>query len=187
MLPFMSDIWEHMLAEICPRLRSSNSRLMFFDLADPEKRDASDLAHALELVSRFQQFFDTYLGLNENESFEIGRVLGYPGAIQGPAAVESVADYILHKLGITAVVVHPRAYAVSASADGVSSVAGPLVGKPAISTGGGDHFNAGFCIGKLMGADNDIALQLGVGTSGYYVRTGNTPNSRELAAFLQTL
>jgi len=49
------------------------------------------------------------------------------------------------------VVVHPRAYAVAASADGVVMVTGPFVGKPLISTGAGDHFNAGFCLGKLLG------------------------------------
>ena len=56
-----------------------------------------------------------------------------------------------------------------------------------ISTGGGDHFNAGFCLGKLIGADNEISLQIGVATSGYYVRTAQSPNALELADFLQSL
>jgi sugar/nucleoside kinase (ribokinase family) len=85
------------------------------------------------------------------------------------------------------VVVHPRAYAVAASAAGVVTVNGPFVGKPLISTGAGDHFNAGFCLGKLLGADNEISLQLGVGASGYYVRTAKSPGAMELADFLQSL
>jgi sugar/nucleoside kinase (ribokinase family) len=64
---------------------------------------------------------------------------------------------------------------------------GPFVEKPLISTGAGDHFNAGFCLGKLIGADNEISLQLGVGTSGYYVRTANSPSANELADFLHSL
>ena len=56
-----------------------------------------------------------------------------------------------------------------------------------ISTGAGDHFNAGFCLGKLIGADNEIALQLGVATSGYYVRTAKSPAPGDLVSFLETL
>jgi len=187
MLPFMSDIWEHVLTELCPKLSPGRTRLMFFDFADPEKRDRKDIALALELIGQFQKFFATHLGLNEKESFEIGQVLGYHGAVLGEAAVKSVAEFILGKLGISAVVVHPREYAVAASVAGVSKVAGPSVGNPVISTGGGDHFNAGFCLGKLIGTDNDIALQLGVGTSGYYVSTGKSPSVNELADFLHSL
>lgn len=187
MLPFLSDIWEHVLAELCPKLSRGRARTIFFDLADPEKRDAKDIAHALELIGRFQEFFATYLGLNEKESFEIGQALGYHGAMEGETAVKSVAEFVLGKLDISAVVVHPREYAVAASGDGVWKVTGPSVGKPLISTGGGDHFNAGFCLGKLIGADYEIALQLGVGASGYYVSTGKSPGVNELADFLQSL
>jgi sugar/nucleoside kinase (ribokinase family) len=69
----------------------------------------------------------------------------------------------------------------------VVTVKGPFVEKPLISTGAGDHFNAGFCLGKLIGADNAIALQLGVGTSGYYVRTARSPSVKQLLEFLLTL
>jgi hypothetical protein len=186
MLPSMNDIWEHILAELCPKL-DARGRTMFFDLADPEKRDLEDIAHALELISQFQRFFTTYLGLNEKESLQIGHVLGYDGPMEGEAAVKEVGRFILDKLGITGVVVHPRASATAVVREGMSTVAGPFVEKPLISTGGGDHFNAGFCLGKLIGADDEIALQLGVGASGYYVRTGNSPGVNELADFLHSL
>jgi sugar/nucleoside kinase (ribokinase family) len=187
MLPFMSEIWEHMLAEICPKLAAGKSRIIFFDLADPEKRDVKDIVHALELISQFRNFFAAYLGLNEKESFEIGAALGYKGAVEGEAAVKEVGQFILGKLNISGVVVHPREYAVIAAPDGMSVVAGPFSEKPLISTGAGDHFNAGFCLGKLMEADNEIALQLGVATSGYYVRVAKSPSVNELADFLHSL
>ena len=38
-----------------------------------------------------------------------------------------------------------------------------------------------------MEADNKIALQLGVATSGYYVRTAKSPSLNELADFLHSL
>ena len=185
MLPAMSDIWQHVLDEICPKLQTRNT--FFFDLADPESRDPQDIRHALDLIAKFQKHFDTYLGLNEKESFEVAGVLAYKGARDGEAAVQAVAKFVQDKLKIAGVVVHPRAYAVAASNAGVAKVTGPFVEKPLISTGAGDHFNAGFCLGKLIGADDETALQIGVGNSGYYVRTAKSPAALELAGFLKTL
>jgi hypothetical protein len=187
MLPYMSDIWEHVLAEVCPKVPATSRHTFFFDLADPESRADADIAHALGLIAKFQKHFETYLGLNEKESFHIGAVLGYRGAHEGEAAVKAVAEFVHGKLKIAGVVVHPRAYAVAASACGVVKAQGPFVEKPLISTGAGDHFNAGFCLGKLIGADNEVALQLGVGTSGYYVRTAKSPSAADLVGFLRQL
>ncbi len=186
-LPHMSDIWEHVLIEICPNMPAQPRHTFFFDLADPEKREARDIRHALELIGRFQKYFDVYLGLNEKEAFEIGAVLGYQGGHDGESAVKAVAKFIHDKIGISGVVAHARAYAVAASVDGIVKADGPFIEKPLISTGAGDHFNAGFCLGKLIGADNEISLQTGVGTSGYYVRTARSPNAMELADFLHSL
>jgi sugar/nucleoside kinase (ribokinase family) len=187
MLPFMSDIWSHILREICPKLPANPHRTIFFDLADPESRDAKDIRQALELVSKFQRYCATYLGLNEKESFAVGDALGYHGATKGEMALKNIARFIQDRLRIAGVVVHPRAFAVAASAEGVVRVDGPFMKKPLISTGAGDHFNAGFCLGKLIGADNEVALQLGVATSGYYVRTAKSPSVRELAGFLSSI
>jgi hypothetical protein len=166
MLPCMSDIWQHVLDEICPKLAPRATRRIFFDLADPEKRNPRDIAHAIELIARYRTIFETYLGLNE---------------------VRAVSKFIHDKTNIAGVIVHPRAYAVAAAADGVVTVDGPFVERPQISTGAGDHFNAGFCLGKIIGADNEIALQLGVAASGYYVRTAKSPAAAELAEFLRSL
>jgi hypothetical protein len=185
MLPHMSDIWQHVLDELCPRL--TERHMLFLDLADPEKRDPKDIRRALDLIAKFQKHFDTYLGLNEKESFEVGEVLGYKGAHDNEAGVKGVARFIREMLRISGVIVHPRAYAVAASERGVVKMDGPFTPKPMISTGAGDHFNAGFCLGKLIGAENEIALQIGVGASGYYVRTAKSPSANDLVEFLQSL
>lgn len=187
MIPFMSDIWQHVLDEVCPQLPAGARSTFFFDLADPERRKHENIRHAIQLIGKFQKYFDTYLGLNEKESFEIGEVLGYRGAHDGEAAVKAVAKFIHDQTQVAGIVVHPRAYAVAASADGVVNADGPFIEKPLISTGAGDHFNAGFCLGKLLGADNECALQLGVGTSGYYVRTAKSPSALDLTGFLKSL
>jgi sugar/nucleoside kinase (ribokinase family) len=185
MLPFMNDIWQHVLDDAGPRLKSRPT--LFFDLADPESRDPKDIRQAAGLIGQFPKRYETYLGLNEKESFAVGEVLGYDGATEGESAVKNVASFIHEKLKISGVVVHPRAYAVVASGTGVVQVTGPFVEKPLISTGAGDHFNAGFCLGKVIDADNEVALQIGVATSGYYVRTAKSPTVADLVDFLRTV
>jgi hypothetical protein len=185
MLPHMSDIWEHVLAEICPKMPAHPRHTFFFDLADPEKRDRNDIRHAIRLIGKFQKYFDVYLGLNEKEAFEIGDVLGYRGAHKGDKAIRTLAKFIHNKIRISSVVIHPRAYAIAASAHGIVRADSAFAAKPFISTGAGDHFNAGFCLGKLIKADDEISLQLGVGASGYYVRTAKSPGIKELANFLR--
>ena len=125
--------------------------------------------------------------MNEKEAFEIGRVLTYDGAANGAASVEAVARFLRDRLRISTVVVHARAFAVAADGGPVVRVDGPFTPQPRISTGAGDHFNAGFCVGNLLGADLAAALQLGVGASGYYVRTGQSPAPAVLAEFLRSL
>jgi len=64
-------------------------------------------------------------------------------------------------------------------------VDGPYIAKPVITTGAGDHFNAGFCLGKLLGFDNEGSVLLGVTTSGYYVRYGQSPGIPEIVTMLR--
>ncbi len=64
-------------------------------------------------------------------------------------------------------------------------VEGPFIAKPLITTGAGDHFNSGFCLGKLLGLDNELCVLTGVTTSGFYVRTGQSPSIADLAMMLR--
>ena len=82
-------------------------------------------------------------------------------------------------------VIHPVTYALAASSEKVDVVQGPVITKPLITTGAGDHFNSGFCLGKLLGLDNAQSLLAGVATSGFYVRTGRSPTIPDLAAMMR--
>jgi sugar/nucleoside kinase (ribokinase family) len=101
--------------------------------------------------------------------------------------VADTAQKIRAALNIAVVVVHPTRFAGAASAEDVAVVQGPFVAHPKISTGAGDHFNAGFCCGLLAGGDLETALQTGAGTSGYYVRSAQSPSRDDLIGFLRSL
>ena len=137
------------------------------------------MAAACRLLARFQQFGPTTLGLNEKEAFRVAGALGYQGGGYGRDNVRAVAKFISDALPLETVVVHPRAYAVAAARGEVTAdVDGPFTDNPLISTGAGDHFNAGFCLGQLLGLPDDEAATVAVGTSGYYVRHAASPIPR---------
>jgi len=184
MLANMSAIWETVQKEICPRLNGVR-RKIFFDLADPEKRTAEDIRHALELVVKFEQWFDVILGLNEKESMEIGRVLGIKTDDSTPDGLRQRALEINQRVPVGTLVVHPVSYALTASKGATALVEGAYTSKPKITTGAGDHFNSGFCLGRLLGFDNEASLLCGVSTSGHYVRTAKSPTIADLAGFMR--
>ncbi len=184
MLPYMSDLWAALLHELCPSLKGPR-RKIFFDLADPEKRTPADIARALDLIVCFEKYFDVLLGLNEKEAGEVGDVLGISSTDHTPEGLSQLAAGINRALPVNTVIVHPVAYALAAGQGTVSRVEGPYIAKPLITTGAGDHFNSGFCLGKLLGFDNELCVLVGVTTSGHYVRTGQSPSIGDLVTMLR--
>jgi sugar/nucleoside kinase (ribokinase family) len=82
-------------------------------------------------------------------------------------------------------VIHPVSYALAVSQGQAAMMQGPFTPKPLITTGAGDHFNSGFCLGRLLGLDNLMSVLTGVTTSGYYVRTAQSPSIAQIAAMMQ--
>jgi hypothetical protein len=184
MLSRMNEIWEAVLGEICPTLQGPRRKL-FIDLADPEKRTASDIRRVLDLIIRFERHFDVILGLNKKESGEIGSVLGLEAIDHSPEGLSELGLNIQKHIPVNTLVIHPTTYALAVSVGCVSLVEGPFTSKPCITTGAGDHFNSGFRLGKLLGFDNAFCLLTGVATSGHYVRMASSSALSDLAQLLR--
>jgi len=186
MMPHMSRIWAKMLDDAIPNA-DRHSRKLFIDLTDPEKRTHDDILDALKLLARFQDQVDVILGLNLKEAMEVADVLGLPGVVDPESAIIEIAQAIRAKLNLSCVVVHPRRGAAAATENASAKFMGPFVQHPKISTGAGDHFNAGFCLGQVLGFSLEESLCTGVATSGYYVRTAISPDATTLAKFIAEL
>lgn len=184
MLTYMNGIWEAIQKEVCPKLNGARKKL-FIDLADPEKRTKEDILKALQLISAFEKYFDVILGLNQKEAVEVGTVLGLNTADQSEQGLSRLGREILQRVPVNTLVIHPTAFALSVDKNGVSLVQGPFTAKPLITTGAGDHFNAGFCMGRLLGLNNEESLLCGVSTSGFYVRTAKSPAVTDLAELMR--
>jgi sugar/nucleoside kinase (ribokinase family) len=188
----MTAIWRYLADDILPGLRRDRP-CWFIDLADPAKRTADDQREALAVLGRLQRHADVVLGLNEAECRQIVTLIGgdWPVAATDYHAVEQACVAIRRYTGFSMVMCHlvsssAVAFAASpASAEGSASADGFFEPKPLITTGAGDHFNAGFFAALLAGIAPGRCLQIGGATSSHYVRTGVSPTRTQVAAFLR--
>ena len=183
MVPNMTAIYSAFADRVLPRL-PARDRFFFFDLADPEKRTADDLRAALAAITRFGQSGRVTLGLNLKEAQAVASALELRADGEDEVAIRAIALAIAEKLHLATVVVHLTAAAACAANGETFWMPGPYAPRPLITTGAGDHFNAGFATGQLLGLSPAACLGLGVGTSGYYVRTARSPSLDELETFL---
>lgn len=183
MIPAMTQIFRSLLTEVFPSV-PKKARRFFFDLADPEKRSRDDLLEVLNVIGEFEQFGQVTLGLNLKEAQQVHRGLGFFALPEDEAGLQQLAAEIRAKLNYSTIVLHPKESAACATRDGTAWVPGPYVTKPLITTGAGDHFNAGFTMGQLLGLSPQGCLTTGVCTSGHYVRTGKSPSRDDLETFL---
>jgi len=183
MIPNLTAVFEELAGRVFPVL-PPRDRIFFFDLADPEKRSGGDLSLVLHTIARFQSFGRVTLGLNLKEAQQVLAVLGGGQEPEDEQGLRSLARQIRQKLAVSTVVIHPTKSAVCATRDDTWWVPGPYTSQPLITTGAGDHFNAGFAIGQLLGFAPESCLTLGVTTSGHYVRTGSSPSLSDLESFL---
>jgi sugar/nucleoside kinase (ribokinase family) len=186
MIPNMTSLLEGLLTQILPNIGPKESgRFFYFDLADPAKRSKGDLKEVLSVVSRYRSHGSVTLGLNLSEARQVCEVLDLGEVENEPAALKAAATRIRNVLNLSCVVIHPRHGAACATRDGDWYVEGPFCEKPRISTGAGDHFNAGFAAAEVIGLSPETCLTVAVATSGQYVRTGRSPSLRDTARFIE--
>jgi len=183
MIPNMTAIFQDLVDRVLPSLPKLKARF-FFDLADPEKRSAEDLQTAIRAITRFEAFGRVTLGLNFKEAQQVCTALNVACGDETGDSLRATADRLRKALDVDTVVVHPRASAACATSHGTWWIPGPYTENPLITTGAGDHFNAGYSTGQLLGLEPEACLATGVCTSGHYVRTGESPTLTQLETFL---
>jgi sugar/nucleoside kinase (ribokinase family) len=178
-MPQATDLWRGLLEEALPAGNPGTPKKIFVDLADISRAGAPELLELAALLRRYRSRGAVALGLNENEALKLAERLGLG---LGAVPLEELTRKLYAALGLDLLVIHPRAGACVVDLEGVRSVPGRLVEKPLLSTGGGDHFNAGFCYGWLLGLPPVAAARLGVLVSSLYVERGRSPKLADLKA-----
>ena len=193
MLLYTSDIWKYLLADVFPKVQwgQAGKQFVFIDLTDPEKRTTEALVEAVGLLQQMEKYTNVVLGLNYKEAQQVAAALNLAVTAHSEVGIEELAQAIRSALDLHGVCVHPRAGAAACmkTDQGVrtASFEGPYVQKPKLSTGAGDNFNAGFCLGLLADMGLEECLCAGTATSGLYVRQAASPTVPQLIEFCKDL
>jgi sugar/nucleoside kinase (ribokinase family) len=193
LLPHMDTILQQLLDGVLPANEKAGvpRPFLFIDLADPQKRTSEALKQVLHTCSALQAHADVILGLNYKEALQVAAALGLTAGPARDAAIEQMAGAIRARLDLSTVVIHPRGAAAACTLESEeirsARFAGPFTARPRLSTGAGDVFNAGFCLGRLAGLPPEHCLAVGTASSGYYVRNAASASREQLSDFLDTL
>jgi sugar/nucleoside kinase (ribokinase family) len=137
----------------------------------------------VETLPLLESCGDVTLGLNGNEANILARLLGPPPAQEAENTMRLAAD-LRSKIGVSTVLIHKMKFAVSAGPSGTFSTQGPFCEVPVKSTGAGDRFNAGYCLGLLADGSPEDCLTLGSAVSGFFVRNARSPSRTEVVKLL---
>lgn len=187
-------IWNGLIEHVLPGVTKKNRRV-FIDLSDPAKRADGDVRAALDVLRRLEEApgVSVTLGLNLAEAERVARAakisaFAGEGAATVDAVLTSAAEKLRAGLGLDCVAIHPREGAAAATAKGEAAwFDGPFTRTPKLSTGAGDHFNAGFAFGQVTGLPIEQCLAVGCAVSGAYVRDAESPTRVRLAEFLRSM
>lgn len=181
-----TDIWKGILNEVMPNY--STKDLIFFDLADPTKKNKEDLLEVLEVINAYGKYGKVILGINENETSKLYHILSieHPDSVPENPDLETKGRFIFDLMNIEGLLIHPTDRSIMITHDGAVSLNGKVIEEPRISTGGGDNLNAGFCLGYLLGYSMEESMILGMATSGAYVKNGKSPDIADIISYLDT-
>jgi sugar/nucleoside kinase (ribokinase family) len=183
--PHMTAVWRLLQEKVYARL--VHRPAFFIDLVDPSSRSPGDIRAMLDTPSAFAATGAFTLGLNGNEANILARLLGLPAAGTVPESVPQQAHSLRERLGIAEVVIHHIKFAAVANATETAIMDIFYCAKPKKSTGAGDRFNAGYCLGLLLKLDARSRLVCANASAGFFVREARSASLPELAQFILTL
>jgi hypothetical protein len=186
-LPHVGSVWSYFAERLHALGRGSEQIPFFMDLAEFEHRSDEDVEDLLGRFAGITEQAATLLSFNLKEAWQLGARFG--GDFKGkkdPESVVQLAKLLFEHIEVDRIIIHPNSGAACASADGCVFVPGPYCKEPLISTGAGDNFGAGCMAALLAGCDETQMLLVGNATSGYFVRSGRTPDMQGLGQFLSS-
>jgi hypothetical protein len=177
-----TEIWNGILHQIVMQEpMPKNDRVIFFDLADCSRRSKDEIQQALDLINEFSINGRVVLGLNENESGEIHNTIFNK---KHEKKLRDRGQKIFDKMNINCLLLHSSKEAVLINKGGVFVSNSFHIKHPNVSTGAGDHFNAGFCAALMLNVEPELSLLLAHTLSGSFVESGVSPGWEQLIQFL---
>lgn len=177
----MGEILERIAEVLAHR---SPTRRIYIDLSDPAKRTDEDVRALLDVLERLDKAAPLTLGLNVPEAERLVAVRGR--ATRAAASAVDLSAIAAEAIDVSLVVVHGHREAGAAGRNGGrATIATPFTSRPSISTGAGDHFNAGCVLALSLGLAPEVAIAAGAAAAGHYVRTTRPPALDQLLEMLR--
>ena len=183
LFPHMTDCWRCLQNEVFSRL--PDRPWFFLDLVDPRSRGEAEIRAMLPVLSRFEDYGRCVLGGNLNEANVLATLLGLETVQEEGPAIADFCESLRRALGISEVAIHCIAGAAVAAEDGHVWVNGPYTPRPRKSTGAGDRYNAGYCLGRLLDLPPRERCLTGTAASGFFVRNARSATLAETARLLE--
>lgn len=185
-IPGMTALWRRLAKDVLPGLRPDRP-LWFVDLSDPNRHTAESIRDGMAALGEIQRHADVVLGLNGNETRQLCGAYDLPYPEKQPEweGAREACSALRQKLGLSRVMCHLVKSSAVAWDGGSAALEGFFDPKPKLTTGAGDHYNAGFFAAMLAGIGPEQCLQIGGATSGHYVRTAESPTRAQVVGFLR--
>jgi len=178
-----TDIWKGLLKDVLPEYSiTGEKKIAFFDLSDCSKRSNTSIEEALTLLTQFTKYTKVIVGLNKNEAGQIYRVLFGRTADKD---LQYLGDHIFEKLKVDTLLLHSSKEAIAFNEEGSFATRSFYIPDPAISTGAGDNFNAGFCVANLLKLDPGLSVVFANSVAALYIKTGTSPEISDVVNFLE--
>ncbi len=153
---------------------------LFFDPGDIRSLPAETLRDGAAHLAEANETVPVTVSANRSETEALAAAL----AGEEPDRLVDAAEAAREGLGVDRFVGHSASKSVTVSDAGTAAVDVPRTDSPALTTSAGDHFNAGFLLGHLLGLPDGACTALGNATAGRFVRTGTTPTYDGIQEFV---
>lgn len=162
-------------------ITQEKNKWLLIDLSDASGKTQKELAKMVDLCREMNRYRTIIFSTNENECRLLYRLLVSSEEVTQKEMTQAVARC----LGVDYFVLHLREGAYGVTEGRLFWEEGYYTKTPKISTGGGDNFNAGLCFSMVQGIEFSKSLRIGNAVSGYYVRTGKSPDLSQLIDFME--
>ncbi len=177
-----SEIWQGFIDEVLASQTQEEYRCDFFtDLSDCSRKSREEIKEIPLLLKEFSKYFRVTLSLNQNEAGIVARALGIAEGIPDELFMEA----LYNSFNADIIVLHRIKDALACDGVSLDKCDTFYYPEPVVLTGGGDNFNAGFCLGLLHDMDLFQCLLMANAVAGAYVSSGISPSIEDLRRFLK--
>lgn len=146
----------------------NKEQILFLDLADLSTIEETRISVLRELLPQLQQRYYIVLSLNWKEAANLVKRCGTK-----TKSLFKITRKLLMCLAVDEITVHSSVGSIAATNECETKyITTNLIDDPNVVTGAGDNYNAGYCIGKLLGMDMNECVKLGNESAYNYICNG---------------